>query len=86
MAASQHMCNIPLQTPQGEAIHDDTGPTHLEDAQGEEAPYYEVTRDQLRVLHPVAHNLIRYLQFTPVMSFLTHTRTPVANLTSNSAL
>ena len=86
MEGPQHTSNILLQTPQREAIHDDTGPPPLEDAQGEEAPYYEVTRDQLRVLCPIAHNLIRDLQITPVMSCLTHTRTPAANLTHNGAL
>ena len=76
MASSQHTSNIPSQTPQGEVINDDTGPPPLEDVQGEEAPYYEVTRDQLIVLRPVARNLIRDLQFSPVMIFVTHTRTP----------
>ena len=86
MASSQHTSNIPSQTPQGEVINDDTIPPPLEDIQGEEAPYYEVTRKQLRTLCLVARNLIRDLQFTPVMSFLTHTRTLAANITHNGAL
>lgn len=86
MVASQHMSNIPSQTPQGEAIHDDTDPPPLEDVQGEEAPYYEVTMDQLRFLCSVAYNLIKDLKFTAVMSFLNHTRTPATNLTHNGAL
>ena len=86
MAASQHTSNILLQNPQGEVINDDTIPPPLEDVQGEEAPYYKVTREQLRTLRPFSRNLIRDLQFTPIMSFLTHTRTPAANITRNDAL
>ena len=59
MASSQHRSNILSQTPQGEVISDDTIPPPLEDVQGEEAPYYEITREQLRALRPVSRNLIR---------------------------
>ena len=86
MASSQHTRNIPSQNPQGEVINDDTIPPPLEDVQGEEPPYYEITREKLRALRPVTHNLIRDLRYAPIMNFLTHTRTPADNLTRNGAL
>ena len=61
MASSQHTTNIPSQTPHGEVINDNPIPPALEDIPREEVPYYEITREQLRALHPAARNLIRDL-------------------------
>ena len=62
MAGSQHTSDIPLQTPQWEIMYENTGPPPLENSQEEEAPYYEVTLDQLRALCPITHNIVRGLQ------------------------
>ena len=86
MVASQHTTNIPSQTPHGEVINDEAIPPPLEDIPREEAPHYVITKEQLRALHPAARNLIRDLRYAPIMSFLTHTRTPAENITRNGAL
>ena len=86
MAASQHTTNILSQTPHGKLINDKAIPPPLEDIPREEAPHYEITRAQLRALHPAARDLIRNLRFTPIMEYLAHTRTPPENITRNGAL
>ena len=86
MASSHHTTNIPSQNPHGEVINDDTTPALLEDIPGEEVPYYEITREQLKALRPTTRNLIRDLRYAPIMGFLTHTRTPAENITRNGAL
>ena len=86
MAGSQHTSNIPLQTPQGETMHENTGPPPLENSQEEETPFYEVTLAQLGALCPIACDLVRGLQRAPVTSSLENPRTPVANHTCQGTL
>ena len=86
MAASQHTMNFPSQTPQGEVINNEPIPPPLEDIPGGETRYYEITRAQLRALRPAARDLIRNLWFTPIMEYLSHTRTPAEKITRNGAL
>lgn len=62
-------------------MYENTGPPPLENSQEEEAPYYEVMLNQLRALHPIAHNLVRGLQNPLVTSSLANPRTPAANHT-----
>ena len=86
MVASQHTTNFPSQTPQGEVINNETIPPPLEDIPERETRYFEITRAQLRALHPAARDLINNLRFTPIMEYLAHNRTPPENITRNGAL